>query len=587
MASASALSTLLEAAPWIDTLGLSLLHFLWQGVVIGALFYVVRAMLPAARNEARYALGLGALALLAACPVVTFFVLRPATGAAQILPGIGATAQPMTAFASAMSSADPAWQTSLPYLVLVWCAGVLFMAWRAFRDWRGLERVAHHLAERNVELERSLARLAQRLKVVQRVRVLVSAHIDTPSLIGWMRPVILLPAAVVLGLPRHQLELILSHELGHLRRCDHLVNLAQAVVETLLFYHPVVHWISRDVRHEREICCDRLVLRASSDEPREYARALAALEELRHVPVQVALAATGGMLVDRVRRIVGVPVPRMAATRSVTGVWLLGAAGMAAIALSLQLRQIESDPLSTTGAAPAVSAVASAVPDAVGLAGLALRLPAMRPEFAAASATAIEVAPLPDIAAPAEAFIAPARVDLPLPPPARKMATALDRSVAMNPAPLHAPDLVAAPSVAPPPRFEVASVAPVATSLSAPPSAPVAAPAPRDEPVATRKVAPRYPAGAVRGSEVRVEIAFGIDANGRVRNLRVLDGRSDQAFAEAATDALRAWRFDPSSVSADRNVRFRQTFVFAGEHASAGAADPDGCLTRTGSRICQ
>src|SRR5690606_4059756 len=154
---------------------------------------------------------------------------------------------------------------------------------------------------------RMLQAVAQRFGEVGPVRVLISSRIDTPTLIGWLKPVILLPTAVAIGFPRHQLELILAHELAHLRRHDHLVNLAQVVVETVLFYHPVVHWISREVRHEREICCDQLVLRVTDEQPAEYARTLAALESMRQAPSQLALAATGGRLVDRVRRILGLP----------------------------------------------------------------------------------------------------------------------------------------------------------------------------------------------------------------------------------------------------------------------------------------
>ena len=182
--------------------------------------------------------------------------------------------------------------------------GVSFMIWRAVHQWRSLERIATRLAYRRAEIEEILLRVAKRFGGMPGARVLVSGFIDTPTLIGWFKPVILLPAAVVAGFPREQLELILAHELGHLRRYDHLVNLGQAVIETLLFYHPVVHWISREVRHEREVCCDNLVLRLTDSEPREYARTLAALEEVRQLAPQLSVAASGGMLLDRVRRIV-------------------------------------------------------------------------------------------------------------------------------------------------------------------------------------------------------------------------------------------------------------------------------------------
>jgi TonB family protein len=574
------LIALLDAVPWLGALGLSLLHFLWQGVLIGALYYLIRALLPPAHSEWRYTIGLGALGALVACPIVTFLILVQDGGSSgSSLAGVALPLSEMAMTASPPATAG--WQGGLILLVAGWITGVVFMSLRAFRDWRGLARIARQMAERHLDMERRLVFLARRLQVMQNVRVLVSAHVDTPSLIGWLRPVILLPSAIVLGMPRHQLELILSHELGHLKRCDHLVNLIQAVIETLLFYHPVVHWISRDVRHEREICCDRLVLRASGNEPREYARALATLEEMRQVPARLALGANGGLLIDRVRRIVGVPVPRMAATRSATGAWLLAATGVAALAISMQLRHVDQDP------APSLRSVAAALPEAAGLAGLALRMasstsdetnPARVQAVASPAPTRPEVA---GIDAPI-ASSAPASVEIPLPPPSRKFAARLDRTAVVAPAEWAAPDLVAVASTTPLGHFDVAASAAPETLPAAD-----ALPARRSDPVVLRKVAPQYPAGSVPGREVRVEIAFGIDDRGRVRDLRVLEGRSEQAFAQAATDALRAWRFDPASVPAESTLRFRQTFVFARTGAANGEPGSDDCLTRTGSRICQ
>ena len=135
-------------------------------------------------------------------------------------------------------------------------------------------------------------------------------------LIGLIKPVILLPLSMLSGFSPHQIELIIAHELGHVRRWDYLANLVQVVIETVLFYHPVVHWISRDVRNARENCCDDLVLNLAKGNPIAYARALADLEELRHDldVVAPALAASGGVLLARIRRIVGVeghdPLPR-------------------------------------------------------------------------------------------------------------------------------------------------------------------------------------------------------------------------------------------------------------------------------------
>ena len=103
-----------------------------------------------------------------------------------------------------------------------------------------------------------------------------------PTVIGWLKPVVLLPASALAGLTPRQLEAILAHELAHIRRHDYLVNLLQTLVETLLFYHPAVWWLSRRIRVERENCCDDLAVSLCGD-PVAYAAALADLEGSAHV----------------------------------------------------------------------------------------------------------------------------------------------------------------------------------------------------------------------------------------------------------------------------------------------------------------
>ena len=139
-----------------------------------------------------------------------------------------------------------------------------------------------------------------------RVEILESAAVAVPTLVGWVKPVVLLPAAALAGLTAVQLEAILAHELAHVRRHDYLVNLLQSIVETLLFYHPAVWWVSAEVRAEREHCCDDLAIAVCGDRL-VYVSALA---ELTSIERQVfALAATDGSLLTRVRRILGQPAP--------------------------------------------------------------------------------------------------------------------------------------------------------------------------------------------------------------------------------------------------------------------------------------
>src|SRR5262249_8883638 len=120
---------------------------------------------------------------------------------------------------------------------------------------------------------------------------------------GWLRPVVMLPISAATGLTAEQLESVLAHELAHIRRHDYLVNLLQMAAETLLFYHPAVWWISTRIRHERELCCDDLAVRATGG-ALSYARALTALEKMRTSRPALALASTDGPLFYRSRRLV-------------------------------------------------------------------------------------------------------------------------------------------------------------------------------------------------------------------------------------------------------------------------------------------
>ena len=127
---------------------------------------------------------------------------------------------------------------------------------------------------------------------------------SVPTAIGWLRPVVLLPASAFTGLTPRQLETILAHELAHIRRHDYLFNLLQSVAETLLFYHPAAWWVSRRVRQERELVCDDLAVAATGD-ALTYARALTQVERLRKSAPRLAVAADGGQLRTRVLRLVG------------------------------------------------------------------------------------------------------------------------------------------------------------------------------------------------------------------------------------------------------------------------------------------
>ena len=166
-------------------------------------------------------------------------------------------------------------------------------------------------------MHKVLERTARRLRLARAVEVLQSTLVKTPVVVGYFRPAVLLPLCVVTGLPEAQLELILAHELAHIRRHDYLVNLLQTLVETLFFYHPAVWWLSRQIRNERENCCDDVAM-ATVGSRADYGRALLAIEELRATSTALSLASHGGSLLARIRRIAGCePAPRIAGGGSV------------------------------------------------------------------------------------------------------------------------------------------------------------------------------------------------------------------------------------------------------------------------------
>jgi beta-lactamase regulating signal transducer with metallopeptidase domain len=206
-----------------------------------------------------------------------------------------------------LRAAEGALESQLSRLVAIWIAGVLLLCARLASAWAQAQRLrVRGTRPAAAALQAGAARLASRLGVRRAVRVLESTVAEVPTVVGWLRPVILFPAGAIAGLPPQHLEALLAHELAHVRRHDYLVNLLQTLVETLLFYHPAVWWVSSRIRHEREHCADDLAVQACGDRFL-VARALTAMEELRVNPLQpgVAMAANGGSLVSRIQRLLG------------------------------------------------------------------------------------------------------------------------------------------------------------------------------------------------------------------------------------------------------------------------------------------
>jgi beta-lactamase regulating signal transducer with metallopeptidase domain len=346
-----AISTMLQN-PLLLGAGLSLLHFIWQGALLGVILWAILQLIDRRQAQLRYGLCVACLAIMAALPVFTAAYLVPmalegrasldsrvvplqATGIAQggssgatgaQAPGGAAHSDNAASVAGAPASpagvARARWQAlatgdalavasyhlrswsylAAPWLCLLWGAGVVLMAFRLAAGACAVTWLQRKATPVDTALRQELKRLAEVMGVRQGVRLLCSQLVAVPTLVGWVRPAILLPLSALTQLPPDQLRLLLAHELAHLSRGDHVVNLLQSLVETVLFYHPVVWWVSKQVRLEREKCCDDTALRYTQD-ALGYVEALAALASISASPHSLRLAANGGNLLDRIQRL--------------------------------------------------------------------------------------------------------------------------------------------------------------------------------------------------------------------------------------------------------------------------------------------
>lgn len=276
-------------------------HFVWQGVIIGAALWFVLAILPKHHAKARHAAACTALLLMALAPAVTFFLAYQALAPIAIaIPENLPVTDPLALVERPLSNAEWVMVT----LFAIWFVGVWFMLVRLFGGlWRLRSILTHHARPLDGPWSLRAKNLARRAGISRRIQWMQSHFVDVPMTIGWLRPVVLIPCSVLSSLSPLQLDAILTHELAHIRRFDYLVNILQSILEALLFYHPCVFWVSNQIRAERECCCDDTALALGHD-PLIYAQALTELESLRaHHPLP-ALASTGGPLLNRIKRIV-------------------------------------------------------------------------------------------------------------------------------------------------------------------------------------------------------------------------------------------------------------------------------------------
>ena len=288
----------------IHALAWGLLHSVWQGALI--LLATVLALKGLTKSSARYRACLLALCLMP----LSFGLTLLGTAASHtpnLITGAGLASNAPLPSSLALLELYNVYDFS-PYIVALWLLGVCTQVLRTLGGTLYVRRLRKNTLPVSDTLKERVRASAKALSLRLNVGLFESRLVSVPTLVGWLRPVILLPTSALCGLTSRQLEAVLLHELAHVKRRDPFFNLFQTLCETLLFYHPAAWWLSRQARLEREHCCDDLVIAHTGDKL-AYARALVRLETLKS-PSPLLLAASGGHLMNRISRILGRPIPR-------------------------------------------------------------------------------------------------------------------------------------------------------------------------------------------------------------------------------------------------------------------------------------
>lgn len=515
-----------------EVLAWTLIHSLWQGALVALLLFALQRIIPRRFSNARYLCAGFALTLCVLLPLLTYGYLLPDAAARSA----GLSAPPLMEASPVSLSESPVYDNYLPWLSVLWLLGIVVLSVKMLLELGQVRQLTRQgVSAVPAEVKQICQQIAHRLGIKGHWQVVLSAQVDVPMVVGYWLPVILLPARILTGLSAEQLAMILAHEFAHIRRHDYLVNLVQTLAEILLFFHPAVWWISRQMRDEREHCCDDIAV-AFCQQPLAYARALTETAALRHDPRHFAQAYTGGDLKTRVVRVVTAhhchPDWR---GRSWLALGLIGLLlGIGAVTRVQAL--VMAPALSTVGEGAGKSELDLGAPLAAE-APLSLEMPSIR----ANTDEALDLEVL-----------------------AMRLRQSARLHVARSPF-MRSPQ----PTLLP---IQLASRQKLPLQLALKELRPA---------VALATPAPEYPRSVRGGGEpAEVEVRFTIGPDGRVHQLQFSDPALKPAFSRAVQNALSAWRFEPRREDGIA-VAEHHTRVFAFNAVKAP------CRLTTGSRICR
>lgn len=303
-------------SPLIYSLALTLVHFLWQGLLVALILKSLLFIIDKNKPKLRYALATLAMTSNAALALLTFAIIY--ADANSILNN-NISPIPLTSLVHELTQQNTLFSYqelissilayALPYLAFSWLTLVSILASKLLIEVRNVNNLPmHSCVSPSGSLLSRFELLAKQINLAKTPRLLISLKAEVPMAIGWLKPVVLLPASMVTGLDSAQLEMLILHELAHIRRHDYLVNFLQTLIELLFFFHPCVHWIGKQMRNEREYCSDDIAVQHCGDAI-AYAHTLTDTASLCaqghfHTIPTMAMAASGGDLKARILRLV-------------------------------------------------------------------------------------------------------------------------------------------------------------------------------------------------------------------------------------------------------------------------------------------
>ena len=297
---------------WAQALGWTLLHSLWQSLVIITVIFVCLRVIPTIHARLRYSITAVGLFMAFFISLATFTLLYTARSADADVPWYSSTSQQAAAnegvdvpvldytFAEVTSF----FEENIPFILTAWTIGFTFFGLRFFGGLWYIRKLRQSAIPLHLKWTSFVEHLRSKLGISRAVKLAESPYINTPMVIGYLKPIILIPVGMISGLSTEEVETIFIHELAHIKRHDYLVNLFQSFMEMVFFFNPFIWTLSNHLRKEREYCCDDIVI-TQHGSSRAYAHALARLAEVRLSgnTFALGLAENKNVLLDRIKRI--------------------------------------------------------------------------------------------------------------------------------------------------------------------------------------------------------------------------------------------------------------------------------------------